>query len=198
MENLKNTITKTDTLKNNLKTVTNQIKQSIVRRGGSDFKSLAETPKAIESLIKEYNKVAIGTINGFNKDFPQDEYGIFVDSVDVTIKYNLSFNPQKLILVGCDVSCIYDNRHSNTIPENAEFEYSKDDKNTAYLYGMFYLDTYEFKKLGISKNSHPFRVYIEIKKFNNKEIVLTLSHNRYDNAQIANISIGKFKFIAIG
>lgn len=33
MENLKNTITKTDTLKNNLKTVTNQIKQSIVRGG---------------------------------------------------------------------------------------------------------------------------------------------------------------------
>lgn len=61
MENLQNTITKTDTLKNNLKTVTNQIKQSIVRGGGSDFKSLAETPKRIESLIKEYNKVA--TIN---------------------------------------------------------------------------------------------------------------------------------------
>lgn len=33
MENLQNTITKTDTLKNNLKTVTNQIKQSIVRGG---------------------------------------------------------------------------------------------------------------------------------------------------------------------
>ena len=33
MENLKNTITKTDTLKNNLKTVTNQIKQSIIRGG---------------------------------------------------------------------------------------------------------------------------------------------------------------------
>lgn len=33
MENLKNTITKTDTLKNNLKTVTSQIKQSIVRGG---------------------------------------------------------------------------------------------------------------------------------------------------------------------
>lgn len=33
MENLQNTITKTDTLKNNLKTVTNQIKESIVRGG---------------------------------------------------------------------------------------------------------------------------------------------------------------------
>ena len=31
--NLKNTITKTETLKNNLKTVMNQIKQSIVRGG---------------------------------------------------------------------------------------------------------------------------------------------------------------------
>lgn len=33
MENLKQNIDKTDTLKNNLKTVTNQIKQSIVRGG---------------------------------------------------------------------------------------------------------------------------------------------------------------------
>ena len=33
MENLKSTINKTETLKNNLKTVTNQIKQSIVRGG---------------------------------------------------------------------------------------------------------------------------------------------------------------------
>ncbi|QEK21067.1 hypothetical protein KGNDJEFE_01554 [Peptacetobacter hiranonis] len=38
MENLQNTITKTDTLKNNLKTVTNQIKQSIVRGGGAILK----------------------------------------------------------------------------------------------------------------------------------------------------------------
>lgn len=61
MENLQNTITKTETLKNNLKTVKNQIKQSIIRGGGSDFKSLDKAPKRIESLIKEYNKVA--TIN---------------------------------------------------------------------------------------------------------------------------------------
>lgn len=34
MKDLQNTITKTDTLKNNLKTVTNKIKQSIIRGGG--------------------------------------------------------------------------------------------------------------------------------------------------------------------
>lgn len=33
MENLQNTIDKTDTLKNNLKTVTNKIKQSVIRGG---------------------------------------------------------------------------------------------------------------------------------------------------------------------
>ena len=39
MENLQNTITKTDTLKNNLKTVTNQIKTKYsTGGGGSDFK----------------------------------------------------------------------------------------------------------------------------------------------------------------
>ncbi len=35
--NLKQNIDKTDTLKNNLKIVTNQIKQSIVRGGGYHF-----------------------------------------------------------------------------------------------------------------------------------------------------------------
>lgn len=33
MENLKNSITKTETLKNNIKTIFNQIKQSIMRGG---------------------------------------------------------------------------------------------------------------------------------------------------------------------
>lgn len=33
MKDLQNTITNTDTLKNNLKTVTNKIKQSIIRGG---------------------------------------------------------------------------------------------------------------------------------------------------------------------
>ena len=62
MENLKNTISKTETLKNNIKIIFNQIKQSIIRGGGSDFKELAQTPKRIEDLIKQYNKVAIGDI----------------------------------------------------------------------------------------------------------------------------------------
>lgn len=35
--NLKQNIDKTETLKNNLKTVTNQIKQSIIRGGGFRF-----------------------------------------------------------------------------------------------------------------------------------------------------------------
>lgn len=81
MENLKNTITKTDTLKNNLKTVTNKIKQSIIR-GGSDFKSLAEKTKRIESMLGQYKKIAI-------IDF----------SPTTSVKLNINFNPTKFIII---------------------------------------------------------------------------------------------------
>ena len=39
MENLKNTISKTETLKNNIKIIFNQIKQSIIRGGGLILKN---------------------------------------------------------------------------------------------------------------------------------------------------------------
>lgn len=88
--------------------------------------------------------------------------------------------------------------HSSTIPPNSQFGYFKNNTNVEYLHGMIYLDTFEFEKLSFSENGHYFEIYIEVKKFDDKEIVLTLSHNRHDNARIANISIDKFKFIAIG
>lgn len=61
MKDLQNTITSTENLKNNIKIINNKINESILRGGGYTSNSLAEKPKRIESLIKEYNKVA--TIN---------------------------------------------------------------------------------------------------------------------------------------
>ena len=58
---LKQNITETNNLKNNVKIINNQINETIVRGGGYTSNSLAEKPKRIESMIKEYNKVA--TIN---------------------------------------------------------------------------------------------------------------------------------------
>ena len=197
MENLKQSINKTDTLKNNVKIINNQINKTIVRGGGYTSNSLAEKPKRIESLLKEYSKIAIGKTNGIYRDFPRDEIGNLLDNVEATIKYNLSFKPQKLILLGCNVNCIYDNGSGEFIP-NAQFGYDKDGLNLSYILGMIYLDSFEFKKLHFSEPGFSFEIYIEIKKFDDKEIVLGLSHNGINGTHINNISIDTFKFVAIG
>ena len=101
-------------------------------------------------------------------------------------------------MVGCDVTQQSDMGHSSTIPPDAQFGYFKNNSNTAYLYGMIYLDTFEFEKLSFSRNGDYFETYIEVKKFDDKEIVFTLSHNGYQGTNLSFISIDRFKFIAIG
>lgn len=54
---LKQEITETSTLKNNVRMINNQINETIVR-GGITSNSLAEKPKRIESMIRQYSKVA--------------------------------------------------------------------------------------------------------------------------------------------
>lgn len=83
--NLKNVINKTEILKNNIKTIFEQIKQSIIRGGGSDFKELAQTPKRIEDLIRQYNKIASGTATLTTPD-----HNLRVHTVNT----NLSFTPK--------------------------------------------------------------------------------------------------------
>ncbi len=102
MENLQNTITKTETLKNNIKTIFNQIKQSIIRGGVSDFKELAQTPKQIEDLLKQYNKIAILK---YENDLLMDRNG--------SLNLNLTFNPSILIItVAQNKKSLGDNRTS--------------------------------------------------------------------------------------
>lgn len=86
--NLKQNIDKTDTLKNNLKIVINQIKQSIVRGGGSDFKSLANAPERITDLLGQYKKMAIGEV-----DYKLTDY-----YYDFKIATNLGFKPSKVLV----------------------------------------------------------------------------------------------------
>ena len=63
MENLKNTINKTETLLNNVKLAKQRINETVIRGGGYDFKSLDKAPERIKSLLKQYSKVAFGTFN---------------------------------------------------------------------------------------------------------------------------------------
>ena len=60
MENLKNTINKTETLLNNVKLAKDKINKTVVRGGGITSKSLSEIPNNIKSMIsKNYKKIAI-------------------------------------------------------------------------------------------------------------------------------------------
>lgn len=165
--NLKQNIDKTDTLKNNLKTVTNQIKQSIVRGGGSDFKSLAETPKRITEMLGQYKKIAI--LKGVNAEF------VFYDSnmpkVDAKVEIDLSsveFEPKNYIF---------------------DFEgYDTDYGGYGYGDGNF------LTKDTLDINHHFFSVYLERKnvKYDKVKKKLTLygeARTSYGYTKIINVTL---------
>lgn len=155
MENLKNTITKTDTLKNNLKTVTNQIKQSIVRGGGTDFKSLDKAPERITDMLEQYSKFAkISTNVEFTMPGPYKE-------VTIDVPLNLDFVP-KLIFFNLHkdgaIDYIWGNSDTGLCVDdyinhgyfiriyNSNFTYIGKDKFTLKV-SHSYQDTYKISKV---------------------------------------------------
>lgn len=95
MADLKTTIAQTENLKNKVKLAKDRINETVVR-GGSDFKSLAETPKRITEMLGQYKKIAI--LKGVNAEF------VFYDSnmpkVDAKVEIDLSsveFEPKNYI-----------------------------------------------------------------------------------------------------
>lgn len=89
---LKKTITKTETLKNNVKTINSKINEIIVR-GGITSKSLAEKPKRIESMLGQYSKLAI-----IETDTKIDYYDFNTLVKLFKIPLNLEFEPTGIIL----------------------------------------------------------------------------------------------------
>ena len=91
MENLQNTITKTDTLKNDLKLAKQKINDKILSGGGTIANTLNAVPNAIDKMLKEnYKKIASGTCSVALKE---------ADSFKVTIPLNLDFIPSRLFFV---------------------------------------------------------------------------------------------------
>lgn len=93
MENLKNTISKTETLKNNIKIINNKINESVLR-GGYTSNSLAEKPKRIESMLGQYSKVAV-----INQEFKLEKIdNNSLEASKNTIPINLDFIPSIVIV----------------------------------------------------------------------------------------------------
>ena len=114
MENLKNTINKTETLLNNVKLAKDKINETVVRGGGITSKSLSEIPNNIKNMIsKNYKKIAIVdknvllTSNESWKEF----------SIDL----NLNFKPSRVI---CRLE--NNNRYDTRSSIDSTMDYSAD------------------------------------------------------------------------
>lgn len=134
-------INKTDTLKNNIKTINNQIKETVIRGGGYDFKSLDKAPKRITDLLKQYRKTAI-----FNMDemfnFPSGEVAV---TTEILIK-TLEFNPKYVMVL------IKNGGSGNTYDELVIFD--DDEFKELWYYG--YSDFFRVRRF-INGNS----IYLE-------------------------------------
>ena len=101
MENLKNNINKTDTLKNDLKLARNKINDKILSGGGTIADTLNDVPSAIDNMLKEnYKKVAIidlGTDYTFTHSY--DKNIPIGTKTNYTIKMNgINFTPSKIFI----------------------------------------------------------------------------------------------------
>ena len=112
---LKQNIDNANELKNKVKLANTRIKETVIRGGGYDFKSLDKAPERITDLLGQYKKIATGRCNiGLRES----------TSFKVTILLNLSFKPRRLFFI---ISLI---DRSDSI-NNAWFDTEKTYKNSS-------------------------------------------------------------------
>lgn len=96
MENLQNTITKTDTLKNDLKLAKQKINDKILSGGGTIANTLNAVPNAIDKMLKDnYKKVAIINISSF---FVCSNYIAGSSPFSIELPINLGFTPTRILV----------------------------------------------------------------------------------------------------
>lgn len=102
MENLQNTITKTDTLKNDLKLAKQKINDKILSGGGTIADTLNAVPNAIDKMLGNYKKIAIIELSS-NNVFNHTCERSYPDDIDKVKNFevatlNLDFIPNKLYI----------------------------------------------------------------------------------------------------
>lgn len=134
---LKNTIDTTEGLKNKVKLANTRIKETVIRGGGYDFKSLDKAPERIKDLLGKYSKIAFGEYNQNNLN----NAGL------VRIPVNLSFNPKRIFVMLQWKNCAagFADSTKNTNRENA-LDYSLGGKS-------IYVYSYSNKHIEVG-NSH--------------------------------------------
>lgn len=121
---LKQNIDNTNELKNKVKLANTRIKETVIRGGGYDFKSLDKAPERIKKMLGAYKKIAILDLNvsckGDNYDFEET----------LNIPINLDFNPQKYVIFIEDKSS---RRCLSNIQSGYENIYGDDDIRLNYI-----------------------------------------------------------------
>lgn len=136
---LTDTINNTNTQKDNLKTVANNIDNKLVELGGEQAINLADVPNKIEKTINEYSKIAtIKTNVNFKK------------TGNITINYNIDFTP--------DFAIISLKRLSNALDIKNSFD-TRDGE--CYIYYDFDREFYHLKFISISNKSLVLRNTVE-------------------------------------
>ena len=95
MENLKQNINKTDTLKNDLKLAKQKINDKILSGGGTIADTLNAVPDAIDNMLGNYKKVAIINISSF---FVCSNYIAGSSPFSIELPINLGFTPTRILV----------------------------------------------------------------------------------------------------
>ncbi len=90
---LKEVITETESLKNDLKLAKNKINDRILSGGGTKANTISEVPGKIDEMLGNYKKVAYITLNKSTKIYYDD------DVFDFQLNYSLNFKPSRIFIV---------------------------------------------------------------------------------------------------
>lgn len=155
MENLKSTITKTDTLKNDLKLAKEKINDKILSGGGTIANTISEVPDKISNMLGQYRKVATGKLN------------IDIDKISGTrnpydIKMNLAFKASR-VLVKCQC---YDMEGNDIKFEHFILDTKEGEQKTfSNNFGIFKAELKQNNVVTVSYESSAYLIYVRIKEW---------------------------------
>ncbi|EEA86050.1 hypothetical protein [Peptacetobacter hiranonis] len=163
---LKNTINNTNTQKENLKTVANNIDNKLVELGGERATDLADVVNKMDTMVGQYKKIAEGEYNSDLKVRDNDSQGTLINNeylqFEKKIPLNLNFTPKRIIF-----KFEYMN-HSKTIEEGmyAPYGLSVDSKHN------YNIST----SAGIGNLKYPIReTKVFVKNITSKEATIVMT-----------------------
>lgn len=163
---LKNTINNTNTQKENIKTVANNIDNKLVELGGEQAINLADVVNKMSAMVGQYKKIAEGVYNSDLIVRDNDSQGTLINNeylqFEKKIPLNLNFTPKRIIF-----KFEYMN-HSKTIEEGmyAPYGLSVDSKHN------YNIST----SAGIGNLKYPIReTKVFVKNITSKEATIVMT-----------------------